>query len=133
MKTTKETIVELGQAFSDYANSQTVINHRKLNISLRVKQLRQEARLTHEEISDQTKIKKQTYSGYENGHNNIPIEALVRLANYYNVSMDYITCRSDNKKGIFAIEEIGKVEKLENEMNELKQLFKNAINNPTDK
>lgn len=35
---------------------------------------------------------------HETGSRNIPIEMLIRLANYYNTSIDYLVGRTDNKK-----------------------------------
>jgi len=39
-----------------------------------------------------------SYSHYETGSRNIPIEMLIRLANYYETSIDYLVGRTDNKK-----------------------------------
>ena len=38
------------------------------------------------------------YSLYELGHFTIPVELLIKLADMYNVSIDYITERTNNKK-----------------------------------
>ncbi len=97
-----KSLIEL---FREFANSSAVIQKRKTEIALRVKMLRIEHRLTHQEVADATNIKVLTYSGYENAHNNIPIEALVRLAIYYNVSLDYLCGRTENKKGCYLSEE----------------------------
>lgn len=96
---------EIQRQYIGITNTKTIINNRKIYIALRIKQLRQEAHLTHEQIGEKAHINKVTYSGYENGHNSIPIEALIRIADAYDVSMDYITCRSDNKKGKYATDE----------------------------
>ncbi|MBR6393669.1 MAG: helix-turn-helix transcriptional regulator [Ruminococcus sp.] len=38
------------------------------------------------------------YSRYETGERDLPIRHLVTLADYYNVSTDYILGRTNNKK-----------------------------------
>ena len=36
------------------------------------------------------------YSHYENGKRDIPTDVLIKLADYYNVSVDYLLGRTDN-------------------------------------
>jgi len=43
-------------------------------------------------------IGQKTYSDYELNRTRIPIEAIMKLARYYNVSMDYITGASNEKR-----------------------------------
>jgi len=43
-------------------------------------------------------IKQTTYSKYELGKINIPIEMLIKLADFYDVSLDYLTGRDSKKK-----------------------------------
>lgn len=43
-------------------------------------------------------IKQSTYSDYENGVINIPIEALIKLACFYETSIDYLVDITDQKK-----------------------------------
>ena len=45
-----------------------------------------------------THLSQRSYSHYETGSRNIPIEMLIRLANYYEISLDYLVGRTDNKK-----------------------------------
>ena len=45
-------------------------------------------------------ISQRSYSHYETGSRNIPIEMLIRLANYYDTSIDYLVGRTDRKKMI---------------------------------
>jgi transcriptional regulator with XRE-family HTH domain len=37
------------------------------------------------------------YSKYETGENDIPTSILIKLADFYNVSTDYLLNRTDNK------------------------------------
>jgi len=45
-----------------------------------------------------TGIEQALLSKYENGERIPPTETLIRLADFYNVSIDYILCRSNNPK-----------------------------------
>ena len=43
-------------------------------------------------------VKQTTYSKYELGKINIPVEVLIKLADFYDVSIDYLVGRSKEKK-----------------------------------
>jgi len=62
---------------------------------LRLKELRLENGKTQYELADYLHIGQSTYSQYENGQRQVPIDALIRLADYYDVSVDYILGRTD--------------------------------------
>lgn len=64
----------------------------------RLKNLREDADLTQKEISEYLHISQRTYSHYENGTRNIPIETMIRLANYYHTSVDYLVGRTDRRE-----------------------------------
>lgn len=64
----------------------------------RIQDLRTDADLSQKQISDILHISQRSYSHYETGSRNIPIEMLIRLANYYETSIDYLVGRTDNKK-----------------------------------
>ena len=65
---------------------------------MRIKDLREDRDLTQKEIADFLHIKQNTYSQYENGHRQIPIELLIALAKYYKTSTDYILGLTDERK-----------------------------------
>lgn len=67
----------------------------------RIKNLREDADLTQNDIGKILNISQRTYSHYENGTRSFPLELLIRLANYYNVSLDYLVGRTD-KKDLFS-------------------------------
>ena len=50
------------------------------------------------ELAEYLNIKQTTYSKYELGKINIPIEVFIKLADYYDVSIDYLVGRSTKKK-----------------------------------
>lgn len=57
---------------------------------MRIKELREERNLTQSCLAKHLSIKQNTYSQYENGKRQIPIEILIELAKFYEVSTDYI-------------------------------------------
>lgn len=63
----------------------------------RLKKLREDKDLYQKDIADYLKIDQSNYSKYEL-EKNIPIEYLRLLADYYNTSVDYILCRTDERK-----------------------------------
>lgn len=66
----------------------------------RIKDLREDADLTQAEISKYLYISQRAYSHYENGTRDIPTEVLIAIANFYNVSIDYLLGRSNHKEFI---------------------------------
>ena len=64
----------------------------------RIQDLRIDADMSQREHSEILHISQRSYSHYETGSRNIPIEMLIRLANYYEISLDYLVGRTDNKK-----------------------------------
>ena len=63
---------------------------------MRIRDLREDRDLTQKEVANYLHIKQNTYSQYENGQRQLPIEVLVLLAKYYNTSTDYILELTNN-------------------------------------
>ena len=61
----------------------------------RIREIRKERSLTQQKIADLLHIGQRTYSDYESGKTRIPIDNIMILARFYDVSMDYITGASD--------------------------------------
>ena len=61
-----------------------------------LRKLRIEKRLTQVAVQLQTGIDQSLLSKLEHGERNPSVENLLTLADYYNVSIDYILCRTDN-------------------------------------
>lgn len=57
---------------------------------MRIKDLREDNDITQKKIAEYLHIKQNTYSQYENGQRQLPIDALIALAKFYNTSTDYI-------------------------------------------
>ncbi len=62
---------------------------------MRLKDIREDRDITQKEIADFLHIKQNTYSQYESGKRQLPIEALIALADYYHVTTDYLLGLSD--------------------------------------
>ena len=65
---------------------------------MRIKDLREDNDLSQQTLADYLHIKQNTYSQYETQQRQLPIEILIKLAHYYNVSTDYILGLTDVKK-----------------------------------
>ncbi len=57
---------------------------------MRLKELREDSDIKQKEIAEYLHIKQNTYSQYENGQRQLPIDILIKLSSYYKVSTDYI-------------------------------------------
>jgi transcriptional regulator with XRE-family HTH domain len=64
----------------------------------RIRDLRNDRGLTQEDVAKVLNVKQNTYSQYEIGVVNFPLDAVVRLAEYYGVSMDYLVGLTDEAK-----------------------------------
>lgn len=64
----------------------------------RIRAMREDNFLTQQNIADILHVGQRTYSDYESGKTRIPVDNLLILAKYYNVSMDYISGASNIKK-----------------------------------
>lgn len=62
----------------------------------RIRDLREDKDLKQKDLAAYLAIDQSTYSDYENGRINVPIEQLIKIADYYDVSLDYIVGRTDN-------------------------------------
>ena len=56
----------------------------------RIRNLREDRDLRQREIADYLNCSQQVYSNYELGQRDIPTDVLIKLALFYNVSVDYI-------------------------------------------
>lgn len=56
----------------------------------RLRDLREDSDLTQNQLVENLGMRKTTYTNYEQGKREIPFSLAIRLAEYYNVSLDYI-------------------------------------------
>ena len=64
----------------------------------RIQDLRTDADMSQKQLSEILPISQRSYSHYETGSRNIPVEMLIRLANYYDISVDYLVGHTDKKE-----------------------------------
>ena len=63
----------------------------------RIRALREDKNLSQSEIALLINVGQRTYCDYELGKTRIPVDSLIILAKFYNVSMDYICGTSELK------------------------------------
>lgn len=63
---------------------------------MKLKELRKEKSLNQEDLSKFLNIAKSTYCGYELGTSEPNMETLIKLADFYNVTLDYLVGRQYN-------------------------------------
>lgn len=59
--------------------------------------MREDSDMSQKQVADILGIQQTVYSRYERGFQTIPLEHLIKLADYYKVSLDYLTGRSNKK------------------------------------
>lgn len=64
----------------------------------RIRDMREDADLTQAQIAQYLGIAQTVYSRYERGYQTIPLPLLIQLADYYDVSLDYLTGRTQQMK-----------------------------------
>ena len=63
----------------------------------RIRNLREDRDLTQAQLAAYLNIHQTTYSDYELGNLNIPTAVLIRLADFYETSIDYMVERTDEQ------------------------------------
>lgn len=64
----------------------------------RIRDLRNDHDLTQEQVAKILNVKQNTYSQYEIGLVSFPLEAVIKLAEFYEVSVDYLVGLTDEPK-----------------------------------
>lgn len=64
----------------------------------RIRDLREDKDLTQSEIADFLEMQQTQYSRYERGDRELPMHLFIKLAKYYNVSLDYIAGLTNEKR-----------------------------------
>lgn len=63
----------------------------------RIRNLREDKGLTQTDIAKYLGMSQTGYSKYETGENDIPTQILIKLADFYNTSVDYLLGRTDKR------------------------------------
>ena len=81
----------------------------------RLKDLKEDSDLTQKQVAEIIGVSINHYGKYERGETDIPFEKAIQLADYYDVSLDYLADRTAYKQGIgnpdLTDEEINLIEK----------------------
>ena len=95
----------------------------------RLKDLREDADKTQKEIAEVLHDTQQHYQLYESGKREVPLWVAVRLSEYYDVSIDYIAGRTNNKDGLRAKSVLQEIDerKLIEKWNQLSEREKGRI------
>lgn len=67
-------------------------------MELRIRDLREDRDLTQKEIASYLICDQSLYSKYERGERSMPLEYADKLADFYNVSVDYLMGRTNRKE-----------------------------------
>lgn len=61
----------------------------------RIRDLREDRDLKQQDLADYLNCSQVCYSRYENGQRDIPLDTISKIADFYNVSVDYLLNRTD--------------------------------------
>ena len=67
-----------------------------MNMKLRIRDMREDKDLTQQNIADILLCDQSLYSKYERGEREIPLALLIKLADFYDTSLDYLVGRTNN-------------------------------------
>lgn len=68
------------------------------NIGERIKTLRKRKHWTQDELAHHLEVAPSSVGSYERGSRQPTIENLIRMSRYFNVSLDYLLCQSDDER-----------------------------------
>ena len=69
-----------------------------MSVYPRIRNLREDLDLSQTQLAQQLGMSQTGYSKYETGENDIPTEVLIKLANFYSTSIDYLLDQTRNPK-----------------------------------
>ena len=64
----------------------------------RIRNLREDKDMTQAQMAEYLSIHQTTYSDYELGNLNVPVQVLDRIADLFGTSIDYLVNRTDEKR-----------------------------------
>lgn len=67
-----------------------------MSMNLRIRDLREDNDLTQESVAKHLMCDQSLYSKYERGEREIPLKLIIKLAEFYGVSIDYLVGMTDN-------------------------------------
>ncbi len=63
----------------------------------RIRALREDSDLTQTQVAEYLGMSQTGYSKYETGENSIPVDVVVKLADFYKTTTDYLLGRTDKR------------------------------------
>lgn len=97
------------------------------HLGLQIKILREWAGLKQTELAKKLHVSQTTLARYENGELRPPVETLLRIADFFDVSIDALLGRKNSHKDPLAILQELRAQKEQNILeNEIKELLKTA-------
>lgn len=63
----------------------------------RIRALREDSDLTQAQVAEYLGMSQTGYSKYETGENSIPVDVVVKLADFYKTTTDYLLGRTDKR------------------------------------
>lgn len=67
----------------------------------KIRDLREDRDLNQTQIAEMLGMSQTGYSKYETGENDVPTEVLIKLADFYGVSIDFLLGQTNNPKRNF--------------------------------
>lgn len=69
-----------------------------MKMKSKIRDLREDNDLTQKQVAEYLLCDQSLYSKYERGEREIPLSILIKLAQYYHTSIDYLVGRTDERK-----------------------------------
>lgn len=81
-----------------YVNKKTKNNRVKaMPYYRRLRDLREDHDLTQSQLVEQLNMHKTTYTNYEQGKRDLPLEIAIKIAKFYGVTLDYLAGLNDEE------------------------------------
>ena len=85
----------------------------EISLGKRISKLRREKKLTVQKLASELGIARSTLSGYETDAHQPDINTLKKLSDFYGVSIDYLTCQTDDPTPISSVRAVAHMENKE--------------------
>lgn len=72
-----------------------------MDYMIRIRNIREDNDLTQQQVAEILGTSQTMYARYERGANELPIRHLIRLAEYYNLSTDYLLGLNNTKRKLY--------------------------------
>lgn len=69
-----------------------------MKMRLKIRDMREDADLTQKQVAEYLMCDQSLYSKYERGERDIPLHLMIKLAQFYKTSVDYLAGLTENKQ-----------------------------------